>query len=392
MIKTLTAYTLEVDNVPKAVSGILEQLDLERNLMKNSVGILHCSTYFIESGVVEALCKALPFRIVGVTTVGSVVHDEVNEIIMALMVLTSDDVHFAVGLTEPITSPDESALKKAYEEAATHLPGLPALAISYFPVVTATVGAGGDFVIRTMSAVSGGVPVFGTMPIDNTHDFREARIICDGMAYADRFAFILLQGNIKPRFYLGAVSEENILQDRGTVTKSEGTFLHSINDVPILDYLKKTLKLPLDEKDPSSVHMIPLILDFNDGTPPIVRAMNSFTDDHIAVCSAELPIGATLGVSRFSRDVVLETTNRLMQTILENESDADGLLIYSCAARYWALGLDSLVEMEAVRDSLIHSKIPYLLGYSCGELCPVPGMEGKLTNRLHNYTFIACVF
>lgn len=392
MIKTLTAYTLEVDDVELAVSEILAQIEPSKNLLKNTVGLLHCSTYFVESGVVRALCEALPFRVVGVTTVGSVVHDEVNEIILALMVLTGDDVSFAVGLTEPIVSPDPAPLKKAYEEAASTLSGPPAVAISYFPVVTAKVGAGGDFVIRTMSEVSGGVPVFGTMPIDNTHDFHDAKIICDGADYTDRFAFILLQGNIRPRFYLGAVSEENILQERGIVTESRGTALYSVDDTPILEYLKSTLKLALDEKDPSSVHMIPLVVDFNDGTPPIVRAMNAFTEENVAICSAELPVGTTLGVSRFSRDVVMETTARLMKTILENEADAGGLLMYSCAARYWALGLDSLIEMEAVRDALTGSPLPYLLGYSCGELCPVAGADGKPTNRLHNYTFIACAF
>jgi hypothetical protein len=39
MIKTLTAYTGEIDDVESAVSGILGQLDMEKSLLKNSVGL-----------------------------------------------------------------------------------------------------------------------------------------------------------------------------------------------------------------------------------------------------------------------------------------------------------------------------------------------------------------
>ncbi|MDR2441410.1 MAG: FIST C-terminal domain-containing protein [Planctomycetaceae bacterium] len=393
MIKTITAYTYEVDDIDLAVSEILEQLHLEENLLKNSVGILHCATYFVDSGVVAALSRVLPFRVAGVTTLGSAVHDEISEMSLTIMVLTSNEVNFSIGLTNPITSRNDTILRNAYETATASLNGKPALAISYFPLATARFGAGGDFVAETMTQISGGVPVFGTMPVDNTHDFHEARILCDGEAYFDRFAFILLQGeNLKPRFYLGSVSDENIRKDRGIITDARGNLLYSVNHTPILGYLKNTLGLPFDETDPSSVHMIPLLMDFEDGTPPIVRAMNSFNSDQVAVCSGELQNGVTLLTGRFNKNIVLETTKNILEQIRNAEPNAGGLLIYSCAARYWTLGLDSLAELEIIRDSLIKMKTPYLLGYSCGELCPVQSPNGDLTNRMHNYTFIACAF
>ncbi|MDR1924406.1 MAG: FIST C-terminal domain-containing protein [Planctomycetaceae bacterium] len=393
MIRTLTAITREVDDVELAVSEILGQLNLEQNLLRNRVGIIHCSTDFVDSGVVESLSGALPFRVVGITTLGSAVHDEIGEIVLTVMVLTGDDVNFAVGLTEPITSRDESVLRDAYDAAAVNLSGKPVLAISYFPLSTAVFGAGGDFVASTLSGISGGVPVFGTMPVDNTHDFHEAKILCDGNAYYDRFAFILIQGeNIKPRFYLTSISDEDIRKGRGVVTDARGNLLYSVDNIPILEYLKDTLGIALDERDPSSVHMIPLLMDFGDGAPPVVRAMNSFNTDNVAVCSGELVNGVSLLTGRFNKGIVLNTTKKILQKILEVEGGASGLLIYSCAARYWTLGLDSLAELEIMRDSLLGSSIPYLTGYSCGELCPVQNPSGELTSRMHNYTFIACAF
>jgi len=37
------------------------------------------------------------------------------------------------------------------------------------------------------------------------------------------------------------------------------------------------------------------------------------------------------------------------------------------------------------------AELPYMMGYSGGEICPMPGPDGKLYNRFHNYTFCAFV-
>ncbi|MDR2346773.1 MAG: FIST C-terminal domain-containing protein [Planctomycetaceae bacterium] len=393
MITTLTAFTYEVDDIDLAISEVLEQLQLEKRLLKNKVGIIHCSTDFVDSGVFRALCDKLSFPVAGITTIGSAVHDEIGEIILTVMILTSDSVNFTVGLTNPITSRNETVLREAYEKAAANLSDKPALAISYFPLATAAFGAGGDFVATTLSKISGGVPVFGTMPIDNTHDFHAARILYNGNDYYDRFAFILIQSkNLIPRFYLISISDEDIREERGIVTEAKGNLLYSVDNIPILEYLKVKLGLALDEKDPSSVHMIPLLMDFEDGATPVVRAMNRFNEDNIAVCSGELFNGVTLLTGRFNKEIVLRTTSQILKKILDAEKNANGLLIYSCAARYWTLGLDSTAELEIMRDSLAKSKIPYLTGYSCGELCPVQSPSGEKISRMHNYTFIACAF
>jgi hypothetical protein len=36
--------------------------------------------------------------------------------------------------------------------------------------------------------------------------------------------------------------------------------------------------------------------------------------------------------------------------------------------------------------------VPYMLGYSGGEVCPVPDESQKLRNRFHNFTFSICAF
>ena len=67
MIKMLTAFTEEADDVEFAVSEILEQLNLD-GLLAGSVGIIHCHADFIDGGVVAALGERLPFDVVGCST------------------------------------------------------------------------------------------------------------------------------------------------------------------------------------------------------------------------------------------------------------------------------------------------------------------------------------
>jgi hypothetical protein len=61
-----------------------------------------------------------------------------------------------------------------------------------------------------------------------------------------------------------------------------------------------------------------------------------------------------------------------------------------CVTRYIVLHPNSDAEIKKVIEK-VGDKIPYWLAYSGGEICPVRGKDGKLRNRLHNYTFSACV-
>ena len=68
MIKNIHAHTFEIDNLDIAVTEILEQLNMKENLLSNSIGIMSCYYEFIESGVVAAICDALPFDVIGMTS------------------------------------------------------------------------------------------------------------------------------------------------------------------------------------------------------------------------------------------------------------------------------------------------------------------------------------
>jgi hypothetical protein len=95
-------------------------------------------------------------------------------------------------------------------------------------------------------------------------------------------------------------------------------------------------------------------------------------------------------VGSISHDEVLDTTEKLLRKAVEEKSDGS-MLLFSCIARNMILGMDSEAELGAVKK-ILGDKIPHSCNYSSGEICPIYDKNGKLRNRFHNYTFIACYF
>ena len=62
-----------------------------------------------------------------------------------------------------------------------------------------------------------------------------------------------------------------------------------------------------------------------------------------------------------------------------------------CVTRYIMLAPDQESELRLIHEELSKDGKPFMMGYSGGEICPMPGRDGKPRNRFHNYTFCACI-
>ena len=390
MMKMYTAYTSEVDDIEVAVSELKEQLALEGLLLKNTIGILSCYADFIETGVYAALCETFDFDIVGTTTLGCAVPGGMEDIMLALTVMTSDDVFFSVGLSEQITQESEEPFREPYKRALAALPAEPALILSFAPLL---MNVGGDYLVKAFDDISGGVPNFGTVAVDHNDDYHEAVVLINGESYADRYAFVLLGGAVDPHFYVATISNEKIFKDKGVVTASQGNQLQTVNNMPVVDYL---VSLGLQKNADGSItgiNSFPFIMDLNDGMMPIVRVMFALTPEGYAVCGGDVPVGATLSVGSIDADEVIETTERkLLEAI--GSGGYDCFLIFSCVGRYFSLGYNPMGEMEKLQEVLDDSGVPYHFAYAGTEISPVYGRENdeSLMNRSHNDTCIICAF
>jgi hypothetical protein len=392
MIKAFTLSTGEIDDVEAAVAEIKEQLDAEGKLLKNSIGLMSCYYDFIESGVVAALRDALPFEFVGATTIGSAAGNTASIENLALIVLTSDDVSFETGLSEPIANEDEDSVARCYAAVQEKAGGTdkPALMLSYPPLL---LNVGGDFFVSALSKVSEGTPLFGTIVADDTIDYHNSRVIYNGEAHPDRLALVLLYGDVEPKFYLASLSREKIFREKGVVTAAVGNQLQKINDVSVEEYLMSLGLTKGEDGAIVGVNSYPFVVDYNDGTMPVVRIMFAITPEGYAVCGGDIPVGATLSVGSIDGNEVVKATGEKLHEIVA-DGKPDALLIFSCIGRYLSLGYDPEREVDEVKKILDPTGIPYLMTYSGGEICPTYATEGArtTTNRFHNDTFAVCAF
>jgi hypothetical protein len=386
MIKTLTACTLEIDNVEKAVSEILSQLDIGKNLLKNSAGIISCYSEFLETGVVKALSEKLPFDIIGCTTLSGCVQDVSSRLMLSIAVVTSNDASFSCVSSEPL-SPDtfKKSVADAYNKALSRLERKPAMIFACSPLFF---NIAGDNVVEAIDEVSGGVPLFGTLAVDHTKDYHTAQTIFNNSASFNSLSMLLIAGDVKPSFSVASMLDAKIMSQKAIITKSRDNILMEVNNMSVLDYMR-SIGLASSGKI-EGLTSIPFTIDFNDGSKPVVRAIFAMTPEGYAVCGGSMPVNTTLGVGSVDHDDVILTARNSMEK-LPLGANYGGLFIFSCVARNNALGFDVSAEMDTVQNA-VGGKTPFVMSYSGGEICPVYDGSGKLINRFHNETIITCLF
>lgn len=385
MISTFTACTSEIDEPELAVREILEQLGAARGLKKHSVGILSCHADFLESGVVADLQEKLPFPLVGITSLGSATQAQYGIDILSLCVLSSDEVVFSVALTGSLEDEQDAPIQEAYARAASNLSEAPSLVFAFAPMLN---HVGGERLLHYLDKAGKGTPVFGTLTCDHNFDFSLAQVLYRGKHYKDRMAMVLMSGPVRASFFTIAVPEDNIHKQSAVITASQGNVVQTVNDRPVLEYLE-SIGLSRSAGLEGSKN-IPIVLDYNDGTPPVARCFYMISPEGYAVCGGEMPMDSTFALGRMEGEDVLRSAQTVLERI-QKETRATGLFIVSCIVRSVTLEMEPLAEAARVRE-LLPSNLPYFLCYSGGEICPVYGKAGQIANRFHNFSFTVCVF
>jgi hypothetical protein len=391
MVKTITIHTSEVDDPEAAVAELCGLLEQEGPLLAHSIGLVSCFADYISAGIVADLAKKLPFEIVGTTSIAGASENASGETLLLLTVFSSDDVEFVLGLTDPIGDENIAPVRAAWESVSAGRMEKPVLMLSFAPLLN---NVSGDFFADAFSSVSGNVPNFGTVAVDHNADYHESMVIFHGEAYADRYAFVLFYGKIKPMFVVGGLSEKRAFRDKGVVTASTGNQLEGVNGISVAEYLS-SLGL---QKGPDGalmgINAHPFILDYNDGTQPVIRVMFALTPEGHAVCGGNMPVGASLQVGVIDAKEVLSVTEETIKSALaigrSNGMD-NFMLIFSCVGRYFAQNFHPEAEMQKVQEAL-KGKLPFHLSYSGAELCPVYERNGNTRNRSHNDSIVICMF
>jgi len=385
MIKILTACTYELDNPEKAVQDILNQIDIKNNLLKNSAALLFCHMQFIEMGVMEAVCKNLPFDVVGCTSMYLALPSQAGEIMLTVTVLTSDDTEFAAGICEPLTVENaEDCINTLYQKTASSLNGPPALAFAFPPtILNVTI----DVMTAALDRACGGLPVFGTVALDMHVHIRSPQTIYKGAAYSDRMALLLFRGPVNPRFFFLRFPEKSSLAQDAVITGARGPHLISINNRPAVSFLREVGLIHNDKN--AYTHAIPLVVEDSNGTNPEVVVVQDIDSNGTLICGRHVPVGGILNIGAITEDYVFESAKTLIQEIRKNEGGT-GLFVFSCFLRTVVLGGGAAAEVELIQRELSGYPGSYLYLNSGGELCPEYIKSGKMANQALQYAIIAC--
>ncbi|GHU51403.1 hypothetical protein AGMMS49975_04660 [Clostridia bacterium] len=381
MVKTITAYTEEIDDIELAVGEILGQLELEKNPLKNSIGIIACHYEFVFSGVFEALSKALPFDVVGNISSVQAVNGASGTLILTLMVLTSDDVSFEVVLTESLLESPGKVIEDTYKSIQPEQK--PKAILMFAPFMPQN---SGDEYVNALTKASGGIPCFGTLAVDDTTTFENCFMLFNGAYYTDRMAMLLLYGELNPRFYIATISPEKVrTESPALITKSAGHILIEINGRPVMDFFE-SLGLAQASETAYALTSLPFMLDYNDGTPQVSKVFIRLTEEKHAICGGATPEGSTLYLGVADKDDILFTTSKLIEKVYEETPSC--VLGFSCVARNMSLGANQLEEVDLFRTA---AKSPFMISSAGGEICPTQTSDNNAINRFHNTAFVVLV-
>jgi hypothetical protein len=382
MIKVLTAYTEEVDDVDLSVSELLEQLDLDHKRLTNSLGIVHCYSDFVDSGVVSAISEKLPFDSMGSTTISASSSAGLSQTGLSVTVLTSDDVRFASGVSAPVTDSVDAPLTELYNRITAGLNEKPAMLMPFVPFL---LNVGGDEFIEKLDALSGGIPAFGTLAISNEPDYSRSYTFYNGESYLASMALAVILGDAAPEFLSVSVNEENILKQKAIITGVNRNILQTVNNMPAVNYLESIGIVKNGEV--SGLQAMPFIIYLEDGSLLIRACIGGTGDGSLILCGA-VPVNSSIALATMGfEDVINSSESKVTEALAA--AKGRGILMYSCAGRNWCLGMQPMAEHETVKKCL--NDTPYHFVYSGGEIFPSRLGDDRVVNHLQNDSLIICI-
>lgn len=384
MIKSYTAYTEEIDDAEEAVADIIGQLNPEQNRLKYTAAVVVCYHEFATDGVIAQLYKELQFPIIGTTTTSHATNGGIGQLGLSVLMITSDDTVLTAACSPQITNDLPDALKIMYEQALIGHTEKPKLIISAAPLM---LNYAGDHFVQILDSISGGVPNFGTQPIDLTSTYQHSHTIFNDKVEKNIYAAIVASGNISPKFFYSSFSPEFILNQRSTITKAENNLIIEVDGKPIVEYME-SIGLAKDGNVSNILHSIPFVLDYRGDGLPVSRVLLAWSGDGKGICGGLMPEGVQFNIAAWDKDDMLSMSEKTIKTAL-SEENISTMMIHCCLARIYALGIDHQKEFENAKN-LIGNKVPYVISYSGGEICPTGYEAGH--NSFHNNTIVICAF
>ncbi len=395
-MKSLQAFTEEIDNIDEAIEELKSQIDTSQ-LLKNTCAIIQCCDEVDIAEFQKKLSQAFDFPFIGCTALAVLSSSGFSHSSISMLVMTADDCTFEVGMTDEINdSSDFDLIRNKYKELESKSENSANMIFAYAPWWKNLVS---DYVVRILDEVSGGIPVFGGIASDNWC-FTQNRVFTNEHISTTAVAMMLVHGNIKPVFTIEH-STTGLTNSHKIVTRSEDTKVYSLNEETAIEYLagvgisnsKENVLL-----DYLATPFISTIATEDGDEIDVLRALVGINHQEES-CSfiGSVEEGSELNMVLISKKDIEGSVKKAFDDIfemIENEKDYQysTILCSSCVARYSLIVSDRNAEGKAYADRLPEG-INVQGFYSYGEYCPAKGKKhGKLYNILSNETLAIVAF
>ena len=335
----------------------------------------------------KTVCEILnneDIDIFGATTAGEFIdeHQSQGEIAMLLLDIKKDN--YCIQL--------EEIGDRNLSEAAVHIADLAKQKFSKPGLIlsgTILSGTGklldGNTVVKIMEEVLGsGVSMFGGMAGDDitftgTHVFTKNQSTDYGL-------LVLVLDEEKINMHGMAISGWKPMGVTRTATKTDENLIYTIDDLPALEtylrFLGKDVSTAEDQVkffESISVHY-PFLIEREERVPKICGPIGYDKEKKALICESYVPQGSRF---RFSTppdfEIVDTVISKANEFRAELNTDADALLIFSCAGRLSALGPMAQQENEGLQQVW---NVPMAGFYTYGEFGK--GLDGK--HEFHSST------
>ncbi len=317
--------------------------------------------------------------IFGATSAGEFIDEEIGEESTAILLIEIERAAFTV-LFEDVGARSTRSVANSMGQTSLSLFSNPA-----FIVCGSGVTADGEMIIRGIEDVVGAnLTIFGGMAGD---DFTMSGtfVITNGKSSDNGIVAIVLD---QDKFILEgqATCGWKSVGTTKTITKSEGCWVHSIDNEPALDMIVKYMGITSLNKEIENEIVLnigsnfPMELQLQNGSTVMRTAMLANWKDNSFMCAGNVPQGSKI---RFTLPADFEVIDDVVSACKEVKDtelpQADVMILFSCKARHIAFGPLIGREIQGLKNIW---NVPMVGYFAYGEF----GKANKGKQEFHNIT------
>lgn len=334
----------------------------------------------------------IPF--IGATSLAQLSPKGYSRLGITMLVLTADDCWFGLAGADHLDVDGPEKITKAYADALAALDGKQPEGAFVFSSLTDAYTEQDKLTL--LDELIGHKPIIGGIASDE-FKFAEKKVFVNGRVLSDGYAVILVAGKFKPVVAVGGVPNKGL--PRYKITGSDGPVLKSIDDIPILEFLKKH---EVNINSSEGLLFAPFSAvqgDSDENGQPICRPLIHLDKENgTALSYVNMPQGSMVSFQIISAEDLKRTVEDAAKKVMDTIAASSGDYTYSsvfcvtCAGRHVVLAFEREYEAD-IAKKYFGSSMQYAGFYAFTEIGPTRiDDDGYASNHSHNLSVIFCAF